>query len=121
MDIYIVEDSAIIRGRTMVALSKIDGIKIGGASGYVNEAIDEISTYRPEIVILDIRLNDGTGIDVLQEIKKSIPNITVIMFTNYLYPQYMKKCTELGADYYFDKSKDFDKIINLISEKTLSA
>nr|HOO91686.1 hypothetical protein [Syntrophales bacterium] len=47
---------------------------------------------------------------VLKQIKKEIPPPVVIMLTNYPYPQYRKKCQALGADYFFDKVADIDKI-----------
>ena len=120
MKCYIVEDSALIRGRTKYMLSKIDGIDITGASGYVDDAIEEIREKKPDIVILDIRLNGGNGIDVLKKIKEEKPETTVIIFTNYMYPEYISRCRELHADYFYDKSTDFNKLFDLISEKALS-
>jgi DNA-binding NarL/FixJ family response regulator len=121
MKCYIVEDSALIRGRTKYMLSKINGVDIAGASGYVDDAIMEIKEKKPDIVILDIRLNGGNGIDVLKKIKEEKPDTTVIVFTNYMYPEYISRCKELNADYFYDKSSDFNKLFELISEKAQNA
>ena len=109
MKLYIVEDSAIIRGRILSMISPLEHVEISGFSGFVSESIEEIKERKPDIIILDIRLNGGSGIDILTEIKNELPDSKIIMLTNYSYPQYRKKCFELGADYFFDKSKDFER------------
>jgi DNA-binding NarL/FixJ family response regulator len=52
----------------------------------------------------------GNGIEVLREVKKMSPAPSVIMFTNYAHAQYRKKCEEAGADFFLDKSTEFDKL-----------
>ena len=65
---------------------------------------------RPDVVILDIRMPGGNGIEVLREVKKMTPAPQVIMLTNFAYAQYRKKCEEAGADFFFDKSTEFEKL-----------
>jgi DNA-binding response OmpR family regulator len=67
-------------------------------------------------VILDIRMPGGSGMDVLQAIKREKQAPMVIMLTNYPYPQYRKKCLGLGADYFFDKSTEFEKVTELFKQ-----
>ncbi len=98
-------------------LSKINGVDITGASGNVEDAIIEIREQDPDIVILDIRLHGGSGIDVLKSVKEEKPETVVIIFTNHMYPEYINRCKELNADYFYDKSSDFPQLIELISEK----
>jgi DNA-binding NarL/FixJ family response regulator len=69
-----------------------------------------IRQTRPDVVILDIRMPGGNGIEVLREVKKLDPAPKVIMFTNYAHAQYRKKCEEAGADFFLDKSTEFDKL-----------
>ena len=68
------------------------------------------------MVILDIRLPGLSGIDVLKDIRDKKLPIRVIMLTNYPYPQYRKKCEELGADYFFDKVTEIEEIPKMIEE-----
>jgi DNA-binding NarL/FixJ family response regulator len=112
--VFIVEDSVIIRGRIISMISTIKGVEICGVAGEPKEAINGIRESQPDAVILDLKLYGGSGIDVLQKIKEEKPDIKVIVLTNYPEPQYMKKCMDLGADYFFDKSEDFDKILYVI-------
>jgi DNA-binding NarL/FixJ family response regulator len=69
-------------------------------------------------VILDIRMPGGSGIDVLENIKKTNAAPVVIVLTNYPYPQYRKKCMALGAEYFFDKTTEFEKVTEVIENLT---
>jgi len=114
MKIVIVDDSKMLRQRIIEMLSDIPAAEIAGEAENANEAIKIIEVVKPDILILDIRMPGGGGIEVLNKInKKSLP-IKIIVFTNYPYPQYKKKCFELGADYFFDKSTEFEKVKEVI-------
>jgi len=81
----------------------------------VQQAIEHIRQQGPDVVILDIKMPGGNGIDVLNEIEKNDQVPVVIMLTNYPYPQYKKKCMDAGADFFFDKSREFEKVIEVLS------
>jgi DNA-binding NarL/FixJ family response regulator len=110
MKVFIADDSAVLRERLIEMISELPDIEIIGSAQDVQEASSSINTLHPDIVILDIRMPGGNGMDVLQEIKTKEKPPLVIILTNYPYPQYRKKCLELGADYFFDKSTEFLKI-----------
>jgi len=91
-------------------LSLIDGINTIARAEDVENAILSTRELKPEVLILDIRIHGGSGIDVLKEVKKNEPSPKVIMLTNYPYSQYKKKCFDEGADYFLDKSTEFSEI-----------
>jgi DNA-binding response OmpR family regulator len=64
--------------------------------------------------LLDIRLPGKSGLWLLTEIKKYWPIIVVMIMTNYDYPQYRRQSFEAGADDFFNKTLDFDRIIHLL-------
>ena len=97
--VYIVDDSEVMRARIAESVSDIAGVKIVGQSGDPFEALDSIGKSQPDVVILDIRLPERSGIDVLKDIKKEFPAPIVIMITNYPYRQYRQGCMAAGADY----------------------
>jgi DNA-binding NarL/FixJ family response regulator len=68
------------------------------------------------VVILDIRFPDGSGIDVLQAIKQDQPAPMVIILTNYPYSGYRQRCLNAGADFFLDKSTEFDQIPKLFEQ-----
>jgi DNA-binding NarL/FixJ family response regulator len=56
----------------------------------------------------------GSGADVLSDLKKLNPTPKVIMLTNYPHPENRKKCMDGGADYFFDKSNEFQKVVSVL-------
>jgi len=116
MKVFIVDDSALVRERIIAMISEHPGIEITGQAENAQEAINSIRKLKPDVAILDIRMPGGNGIEVLRNIKKNNSAPTVIILTNYPYPQYRKKCMEAGADYFFDKSTEFQKIIEVLKK-----
>jgi DNA-binding NarL/FixJ family response regulator len=99
----IAEDSDAFAHRILTMLTKLSGVEIVRRVSNVPEAAEAIRALKPDVVILDISMPGGSGIDVLEGMKKNRQTSIVIVFTNYGYPQYRKKCLELGARYFFDK------------------
>jgi DNA-binding NarL/FixJ family response regulator len=114
MKVFFVDDSVIVVERLKGLLSDIEGIEPVGQAANEKDAVDLILKSKPDVVILDIRLSGGNGIDVLERIKKELPSLVVIMLTNYPYPQYRKKCMELGADYFFDKVTEIEQVAEVV-------
>jgi DNA-binding NarL/FixJ family response regulator len=117
MKVFLVDDSTMVLKKLVAMISGIEGIEIAGQAMTARDAIQSIVALKPDVVILDIRLNGGgSGMDVLKEIKKEIPPPIVIMLTNYPYPQYREKCQALGADYFFDKVTEIEKIYDTFQQ-----
>ena len=116
MKVFIADDSEFICKSLKAMISKIAGVEIVGQAGETQEAIESILKLKPTVVILDIRIPGGSGIEVLKQIKKNASSPTVIILTNYPYPQYRKKCMEFGADFFYDKSSEFDKIPKILKQ-----
>jgi two-component system response regulator DevR len=117
--IIIVDDSELIRQRLEEQLTAIENVQIVGQAEDAYSAVTMIAKTHPDVVILDVRMPGGSGIDVLRAIKKEGSPPKIIMLTKYPYPQYREKCLELGADYFFDKATEFDKAIELIRKLSL--
>jgi DNA-binding NarL/FixJ family response regulator len=116
MKVFIVDDSEIVCKGLQEMLINIPGVEIVGQAHNGQEAFASIATAKPDVVILDICLPDKSGIEVLKDIRNKKLPIRVIMLTNYPYPQYRKKCEELGADYFFDKVTEIEEIPTVIEK-----
>ena len=114
MRLFIADDSRIVRERLIEMLADLEGLEIIGQAQDSLEAIESIQRLKPHVVVLDIRMPKGNGIKVLETIKKYEQSPKVIIFTNYPYPQYRKRCMEAGADFFFDKSTEFEKLIDTV-------
>ncbi len=116
MRIFLVDDSAVIRQRLKRLLADMKEVTVIGEAGAAQEATDAILEQKPDVVLLDIHLLDGSGIDVLQNLKNAKPAPAVIILTNYPYPQYRQKCLETGADFFFVKSTEFDQVVPALKQ-----
>ena len=112
--VLIVDDSEKIRERVVTLLSEEDQIRIVGQAGNGFDAMDAMQRLRPDTVVLDIRLPDKSGIELLKEIKAQYPSVKVIMLTNFDNVQYRRECRQLGADYFLNKTLEFEMIIDTI-------
>lgn len=116
LKVFIADDSLIVRERLVTMLDELAGIEITGQAENVTEAISAIRRLQPDVVILDIRMPGGSGIDVLQNIKQEEAAPIIIILTNYPYPAYRQKCLQAGADFFLDKSNEFDQIPALFEQ-----
>jgi two-component system, NarL family, response regulator DevR len=114
--IFIVDDSKAVREHLAKMVGEIKGLEIVGEAQNFAEAIDGISKYKPELVILDIQIPGGTGIEVLRTIRQSGDPMIVLILTGHPYPQYRKKCLALGADYFLDKAKDIGQVKQILKD-----
>ncbi len=113
LKLFIVDNSMLIVVRLINILSEIENIKIIGVANNATKAVEYILKSNPDVVILDIHMPDGNGIDILKQIKKEKPSIKVLMLTNYPESDYKKICMKEGADYFLDKSIEFEKVIDI--------
>lgn len=116
--VFIAEDSAIIRERLVALLESVEGVTIAGQAETPAEAIEGILLGRPDVVVLDFQLLGGTGVDVLSAVRKEVPEMVVIMLTNHAIPQYRRICVKAGAQFFFDKSAEFDCVKSVIAALT---
>jgi DNA-binding NarL/FixJ family response regulator len=89
-------------------------VEIVGEAETAFEAIQSIRRLRPAVVILDISMPGGSGIQVLETIRKEKPVPLIIMLTNFTHEPYRQRCFKLGADYFFDKSNEFEKVRDVL-------
>ncbi len=110
MNVFIVEDSDVVREHMQSMLSAIPGVEVVGYAVDELGAIERINTLLPDVVTLDISLQPGSGIRVLENIKKKHPAMKVIVLTNYTDEFYANSCKLAGADCFFDKTFQFSRV-----------
>ena len=115
MKLLIVDDSTVIRERLRTMINDIGNIEIAGEARNYKEAMEAISTTAPDIVILDINMPGKNGLDILLDIKLMVHPFIVIMMSNYSDFYYRNLCEKMGADYFFDKTTEFEKIPEVLS------
>jgi two-component system, OmpR family, response regulator len=116
LKVVVVEDSAVIRERLIEMLSALSWCQVIGQYEDAGGAIDGIRDHMPHVVLLDIRLRDSSGMQVLKHIEREAPHIKVIVLTNYAEPQYRKMVLAAGALHLLDKSREFERVPELLRE-----
>lgn len=107
MRLLIVEDSPLISSRLLRAFCRLPALD-SEIADRLGLALERFRLLQPELVILDFELPDGNGLDLLQTIKRERPATRVLMFSNHDF--FRQRCTSRGADYFFDKSGEFDAL-----------
>src|SRR5512143_3397602 len=92
MKVFLVDDSVVIRQRLKRMLADLKEVQVTGEAGDADQATQAIKDSKPDVVLMDIHLIGGSGIDVLEKVKREQPAPAVIILTNYPYPQYRQKC-----------------------------
>jgi DNA-binding NarL/FixJ family response regulator len=118
MKVFVVEDSAAVRERLVEMIREIEGMKVVGEAESSDTAVVGITSTKPDVAILDIKLADdaGSGIDVLHEVRKTLPAIRAIVMSNYVTPQHAKASADAGAEFFLDKTVDFDRIPEILRQ-----
>ena len=112
----IIDDSAVIRRRLVSMLTQLDGVKLVGEATDAIEGLDLIRAERPDVVILDVRMESRSGIGLLEDLKYDSSMPVIIVLTNYPYVAYRQRCMQLGARYFFDKTTEFVRVAEVMQE-----
>jgi DNA-binding NarL/FixJ family response regulator len=110
MRVFIADDSQAVAERLADLLEDVPGAELVGQAGDVPEAVQRIQKMKPDALILDLQMPGGSGLDVLRAIRAEYPQLCVLICTNYPYPQFRQQCLSAGANFFLDKSKEFEKI-----------
>lgn len=112
--VLVMDDAPVVRRLIVALLDEIDGVESILQATDAPSAIELMQEHQPDIAILDIKVPGGyglrNGIDVLKAVKDSYPSAAVIMLTNHATALYKSECERAGAEYFFDKSNEFDKL-----------
>ncbi len=115
--VFLVEDSAILRDRLVEMFGTWTNVEMVGQAETQAAAETALRTQNWDVLILDLQLLHGTGLGVLDSLRgHRKPGTTVIVLTNYAIPSYRARSLELGADYFFDKARDFEKIKDVFTQ-----
>ena len=110
--VFLVEDSVSLRERLGDFLSEPGKIEMIGFAATETDAVRELTSQAVDVAIVDLNLKEGTGLGVIESIRaqhaKAPP--TIIVLTNYAFPEFEAACLERGADYFFDKSTQFGAV-----------
>lgn len=106
-----------IRERLEDMLASIEGVHSVGHADGADEAIHEILDLHPHAVVLDVRLAQGTGFDVLRALREQAPEIAVYMLSNFATEPYRRLAARLGVAGFFDKTTQFERVCEALADR----
>ncbi len=120
INVLVVDDSEIITQRITEMLYEVPCVNKVEVVQTFNEAVTYLLTNAPYFALLDIELQQKSGIELLGFIKKNYPLVKVIMVSNKASIYYRNICHALGADSFIDKSKEFENIPTMITNNCMA-
>jgi DNA-binding NarL/FixJ family response regulator len=115
--VFLVEDSPLVCERLEAMLASVAGaITVGRAAG-ADEAVRKILSTRPDAVVLDLKLAQGSGFDVLRAVHDQAPDIDVYVLSNLAGEPYRRRAERLGARGFFDKTNEFERVRDTLAAR----
>jgi DNA-binding NarL/FixJ family response regulator len=103
--ILIVDDSALIRRMIRETLEQHGGWEVCGEAADGREAIAKAQQLKPDLVVLDLSMPVMNGLDAARVLKRSLPSLPLVMFTNFASPQLSQEVLSAGVSAVVSKDK----------------
>ena len=115
LKVFLVEDSPFVRERVIEKISSTGRVEVVGFADTEGTAMEKLQYLHCDAIILDLSLRHGTGFQVLRSLRTEGPDRPyVIVFTDFAHPHVREQTLGLGADFFLDKAKDFDRLREII-------
>jgi two-component system response regulator DevR len=112
--VLVVDDHVVVRAGVASYIDRQDDMSLVGEAGTCDDAVAAAAELNPDVVLMDIRLEDSSGIDACRKIKDAEPTSQVIMFTTYADLDLLKAAIEAGASGYVIKRMSLQSVADAI-------
>ncbi|MCU0308853.1 MAG: response regulator transcription factor [Thermoleophilia bacterium] len=119
--VLIVDDHAVVRIGLRSLLSHTAGFRVVGEAASVGEGVQLSAQLRPDVVLMDVRLPDGSGVDACRRIKQEQPDARVVMLTSYSDEEAIVGAVMAGASGYLLKQADGERLTQAIRDAASGA
>jgi two-component system, NarL family, response regulator NreC len=110
--VLLVDDHQIVRSGVKLVLESSGTIEVAGEASGVREALDQARALRPDVVVLDLTLRDGSGLDVIADLREGGARVVILSMQDE--PAYAHKAFALGAQGYVVKDAADDELVSAI-------
>jgi len=115
--LLLVDDSEPIRTRLCSLLGSIPGVTAIEQAANLGMAMASVRRSPPTLVVLDLYLPDGMGLDIIGALRKMVPRLIIAVLTLHGEGSYRKSSLALGADWFFDKATDMDLLLETVRQQ----
>lgn len=109
--VLVVDDHALVRLGLARAFERAGEFEIAAQASTVQEALAAASEHLPAVVVTDIRLPDGSGLDLVQTLRKRYPSIAIVVVTMYGGDDYLFQALEAGASAFVSKESPAEQVV----------
>jgi DNA-binding NarL/FixJ family response regulator len=116
--LFLVEDSKDVRDFIVADIANIRGLQLIGFAETENDAFNQLREHECDVLILDIELKQGNGINLLRTISRYgvLPRMLKIIFSNNISSMYRRIGAQFGVQFFFDKTTQFMQLRDLLKE-----
>ena len=121
--VLVIDDHAIVREGLRRLISRDEGIIVVGEAASKNEAIAQISHHNPDVIVVDLHLPDGSGLDVIAWARSLSQKIGIVVLTMSNMPEHVLASMQSGASSHVDKTAPISEVLKAIkhsADKPLS-
>jgi DNA-binding NarL/FixJ family response regulator len=118
LTVQIADDSHVIRERLGGLLREVPDVSVVAETGEAKETLDAVRRLTPAVLILDLSMPGGSGLEVLRQMSRDRLATVVIVLTNFPFPEYKKEALRHGAVAFLNKSSEFMKVIEFVRQLT---
>ena len=114
INVFVVDDHQIFLDGIVSLLDDEPNIKIAGTAHNGKQAIERIKNLKVDVVLMDINMPEMDGIEATKLLKKTHPDLKILMLTMHSEPRFIKECQEIGAKGYVMKNISKDDLLKAI-------
>lgn len=114
MRVLLVDDHEVVRQGLRAVIEAEDDMEVVGEAGTAGEAVRRVGYDTPDVVVMDVRLPDGSGVDACREIRSRFPDVRVLMLTSYADEEALVAAIMAGAAGYVLKRIDSTELVKSI-------
>lgn len=112
--VVVVDDHQMFAEGLAMALGLAEGLDVVGTAGSVEEAVSMVRVHRPEIAVIDYRLPDGTGIEAVEQFRRDVPAIRVVLITGSVTDHVLREAIESGCHGLLHKGEAISEVVRAV-------
>jgi DNA-binding NarL/FixJ family response regulator len=118
LNVLLIEDSPLIRRSLIEAIDATGSARVSAFAETAAAALRVLDDQAFDAVIVDLQLREGSGIEVLAHLQRRqmLDSTLAVVLTNHALPTYRQRCAQYGAHHFFDKSLEFDRVIEVLEQ-----
>ena len=115
--VLLVEDSTLLAARLTELIQRLPDVELVGTVDCETDALSQVATETPDVLILDLHLRTGSGFGVLRALSRARPQRPkIVILTNFGLPEYRREAQAFGVEAFLDKSRDYFRLPSLLTD-----